>query len=86
MIPRVTMTAVAKRAGVHTTTVSLALRNHPSLPVTTRERIQALAREMGYRPDPGLAALVAYRSRLNPPKHRQTLAYIPNWHSRWGWA
>jgi len=66
MIQRVTMRQVATRAGVHSTTVSLALRNHPSLPVETRERLQALAKEMGYRPDPMLGALMHYRSLRHP--------------------
>lgn len=82
---RVTMAMIAQRAGVHTTTVSLALRNHPSLPVTTRERLQALAKEMGYHPDPALASLVAYRKQLRPAKTQQTIAYVTNWHTRTGW-
>lgn len=53
------------------TTVSLALRNHPRLPEKTRHRIQKLAKEMSYRPDPVLQALVAYRGKVmerrNPP-------------------
>ncbi|MEO5958580.1 MAG: LacI family DNA-binding transcriptional regulator, partial [Opitutaceae bacterium] len=82
---RVTMAVIAKRAGVHTTTVSLALRNHPSLPQITRTRIQALAKEMGYQPDPALASLIAYRTQLHPAKNKVTLAYVTNWLSRWGW-
>ena len=41
------MQDVADRAGVSRAAVSLALRNHPSLPVATRERIQALAEGSG---------------------------------------
>src|SRR3954465_73494 len=82
---RVTMAAVAKRAGVHVTTVSLALRNHPSLPVATRQRLQALAKEMGYQPDPALSSLVAYRSRTKPARTKLMLAYVTNWDTRWGW-
>ena len=37
---RVTLSDIAKKAGVHVTTVSLAMRNHPRLPETTRQRIQ----------------------------------------------
>lgn len=85
MNERVTMAVIAKRAGVHTTTVSLALRNHPSLPVTTRTRLQALAAEMGYHPDPALSALVAYRRQTRPLKQNPLLAYVTNWDSCWGW-
>ncbi len=79
------MADVAKRAGVHVTTVSLALRNHPSLPASTRERIQALAREMGYQPDPALRALIHYRGGLRSQRNMPTLAYVTNWGSEFGW-
>lgn len=82
---RVTLADVAQKAGVHVTTVSLALRDHPRLPEATRQRIRRLADRLGYRPDPMLRALVAYRSksalRTNPP----TIAYVTNWNTRWGW-
>lgn len=82
---RITLADVAKRAGVHVTSVSLALRNHPRLPEHTRQRIQALAREMGYAPDPFLRALVTYRSGIIARRNAPTLAYVTNWHTRWGW-
>jgi len=82
---RVTMLEIARRAGVHVTTVSLALRNHPRLPAKTRERLQRLAAQMGYRPDPALSALVAYRTHTRPPKDRPTLAYVTRWVTQWGW-
>ncbi len=76
--PRVLMKDVAKVAGVHQTTVSLALRNHPSLPQATRDRIQKLADEMGYRPDPALSALVAYRQATKNQPSEQVIAWIIN--------
>ena len=82
---RVTMADVAQRAGVHVTTVSMALRNHASLPTTTRQRIKDLADKMGYRPDPALSALVAYRSQALRRKQLAPLAYLTHWHSKWGW-
>jgi len=82
---RVTQADVARRAGVHSTTVSLALRNHPSLPPETRQRLQALAEKMGYRPDPDLRSLMIYRRRMAPGKTTATIAYVTNWESKWGW-
>jgi LacI family transcriptional regulator len=82
---RVTLSDIAARADVHVTTVSLALRNHPRLPAHTRERIQNLAKEMGYAPDPFLRALVAYRGKVMPRRNPPTLAYVTNWNTRWGW-
>ncbi len=82
---RVTLADVARNAGVHVTTVSLALRNHPRLPTKTRNRLRALAEEMGYTPDPMLSALVSYRDRKGSRRQHPTLAYLTNWKTRWGW-
>ena len=82
---RVTLADIAREAGVHVTTVSLALRNHPRLPEGTRLRIQKLAQQRGYTPDPWLRALVAYRGQVVPRRNPPTLAYVTNWNTRWGW-
>ncbi|MBT5901053.1 MAG: LacI family DNA-binding transcriptional regulator [Opitutaceae bacterium] len=82
---RVTLADIAKRAEVHVTTVSLALRNHPRLPERTRTRIQQLAKEMGYHPDPVLQALVAYRGKVMERRNPPTLAYVTNWDTKLGW-
>jgi LacI family transcriptional regulator len=82
---RVTLAQVAVKACVHVTTVSMALRNDVRLPETTRARIKKIADEMGYRPDPLLRALVAYRGRAMPRRNPPTIAYVTNWAVRWGW-
>ncbi|MFT3780821.1 MAG: LacI family DNA-binding transcriptional regulator [Nibricoccus sp.] len=82
---RVTLADVAEKAGVHVTTVSLAIRNHPRIPEATRSRIQTLATKMGYTPDPLLRALIAYRGKVMPRRNPPTLAYVSNWNTRWGW-
>lgn len=73
---RITMKDVAAEAGVHQTSVSLALRNHPSLPPETRRRIQDVAERMGYRPDPMLSNLATYRRSCRAPVNEPTIAYI----------
>ncbi len=70
------MKDVARKVGVHVSTVSLALRNSVELPVGTREKIQTVAREMGYHEDPMLSALLAYRAGSTPPKFQATVAMI----------
>lgn len=67
---------IALKAGVHITTVSLALRNDPRLSETTRRRIQDLAMEMGYTPDPMLSALTVHRNRSKRAHHQGTLAWL----------
>jgi LacI family transcriptional regulator len=85
MTTRVTQSDIARLAGVHRTTVSLALRNHPSIPLPTRQRIQTLAHHLSYRPDPGLSALMAYRNAARMRKITSTVGYVTNWTTRWGW-
>jgi LacI family transcriptional regulator len=58
----VTLTEVAKRAGVHVSTVSRALSSDSRIGAETVDRIRLLADEMGYEPDPAAAALRTGRS------------------------
>lgn len=83
---RITQSDIARAAGVHNTTVSLALRNSRLIPETTRERIQAIARSMGYQPDPALRALAAYRNSCREHRNTEALAYVTNWETKWGWS
>jgi LacI family transcriptional regulator len=53
-----TIRELARRAGVSTASVSRALNNLPGVAETTRERIAALAREIGYTADERARALV----------------------------
>lgn len=73
------MREVAKRAGVHYSTVSLALSNSPKLPPAKCLEIQELARSMGYVRDPMLSALTTYRKTRRPVSYQATLAWINNW-------
>lgn len=49
--PPVTQRDVAEACGVHPSTICLALKNSPSIPLLTRQRVQAAAAELGYRPN-----------------------------------
>lgn len=70
---------IARLANVTHVTVSLALRGHRSIPKVTRERIEVIARQIGYRPDPALQALMVYRRGASPSKYQGTLAWINNY-------
>ena len=54
-----TLREIARRAGVSHTTVSLSLRNHPSIPEETRARVRQLADELGYRSNVLVSALMS---------------------------
>lgn len=82
---RVTMRDIAQRAGVHFTTVSRALTRHPSIPTATCNHIRKLADEMGYAPDPMVAALNAYRIRTQAPTYHGNIAWVTNGFTRNGW-
>lgn len=82
---RITLRDIARRAGVHFTTVSLALRNHPRLPAATCAKVQAVARELGYVPDPMLASLSSYRTSIRPVGYHATLAWVTSFLEKDGW-
>src|SRR3954470_9489823 len=75
-VSRTTQDDVARTAGVHRTTVSLALKDHPRIPVATRQRIRAIADRLGYAPDPMLSSLVAYRTQKRPVAFHGTLGWL----------
>ncbi|MFM9956210.1 MAG: LacI family DNA-binding transcriptional regulator [Opitutaceae bacterium] len=83
-MPHVTLQNVADRAGVHRSTVALALRDHPRIPAATRARIRALADQLGYRQNPLVAALMRSRRSGQTVKH-VTLAFVTNYPTRDGW-
>jgi DNA-binding LacI/PurR family transcriptional regulator len=60
---RVSIKDIAKAAGVSHSTVSRALSDSPLVSTETRERVQLLAREMGYSPDAQARSLVEGRTR-----------------------
>jgi len=49
---------IAKAAGVCVATVSLAMRNHPSISEATRQRVRKVADDLGYCPNPRVAELM----------------------------
>ncbi len=59
----VTMKDVARMAGCSVMSVSLALRGSSEVSAELREKIRALAKTAGYRPNPLVAALVASRRK-----------------------
>jgi LacI family transcriptional regulator len=58
---RVTMKSIARDAGVPLTTVSRALNDRPDIHPATRERILAIAQELGYIPSAIARSLATQR-------------------------
>lgn len=54
-----TMLDVAEATGVSQSTVSRALRNDPQISEKVRTKVQAMARQLGYRPNPFVQAFTA---------------------------
>jgi LacI family transcriptional regulator len=79
------MADVARAAGVHQTTVSLALRNQGRIPEPTRLRIQELAHKMGYRPNPLVSALIASRRQGSTHGQGAALAFLTTGRTRATW-
>jgi DNA-binding LacI/PurR family transcriptional regulator len=69
---------VARESGYHITTVSLALREHPSIPVGTRQRIREVAERLGYRRDPVYYSLTRFREEGKICGPMPRIAYLEN--------
>lgn len=70
------MSAVAELAGCARSTVSMALRNDPRIPRVTRERISRAAAQLGYKPNPLVAALMTTRRMQSVQAEHTTLALV----------
>jgi DNA-binding LacI/PurR family transcriptional regulator len=71
-----TMDDVAAHAGYARATVSMALRQDPRIRAATRQRIVAAARQLGYKPNPLVAALMTTRRMQRVTAQHTELAFI----------
>ncbi len=65
---------IAAEAGLSRNAVSLALRNDPSIPPSTRERVQAIARRLGYVRNPLVGEIMARNRASHSQHYRGTFA------------
>ena len=84
MSNKVNLSEVAKAAGVHASTVSLALRDHPRISLPVRRRIQKLAVQLGYRVNPLVSALMQSRRTGRPSRH-VAIAFVTDQPTSSGW-
>lgn len=61
---RVTLADVARRAGVSTALASIVMRDAPGASAASRQRILAVAGELGYRPDVRARSLASLKAHL----------------------
>lgn len=71
-----TLSALARASGFGISTVSYALRDNPKIPPATRASIKALAKKMGYRPHPAVAALMSQVKAGRQLKTQAKIAFI----------
>jgi DNA-binding LacI/PurR family transcriptional regulator len=76
---RVCQRDIADRLGISHATVSLALRDHPRIPVATRERVKRMANEMGYLSIPMLRSLANYGHAKRQSSKLLPLGWINAW-------
>ncbi|MBP8256977.1 MAG: LacI family DNA-binding transcriptional regulator [Opitutaceae bacterium] len=82
---RTTLKDIARIAGVSRMTVSLALRNAPSLPETTRSRIKSIAERLGYQPDPDLIRFMEVIRAKKQKGAPSKIAYLTAYDNRSDW-
>ncbi|HEY9250416.1 MAG TPA: LacI family DNA-binding transcriptional regulator [Rariglobus sp.] len=84
---RVSMQDIADAAGVSRMAVSYALRNNPKVPAETRRRIQKIAEQKGYRPDPLIQRLSVHLANARRSPHAGCIGYITSdlTKSAWQW-
>ena len=78
------MQDIAKRVGVHRSTVSLALRNSPRVLDSTKQKVLSVAKELGYVPNPYISVLMRNRRKGKPPPIMPSIALITSFPTRDG--
>lgn len=81
----VSMRDIAEQAGVHVSTVSLALKDSPRIREDTRQKINQIAIELGYRRNPYLSTLMQSRRVRKVPQSSPVIGYISFGSSRDEW-
>lgn len=72
----VTLQDLASALGISRSAASKAMRDHPEISIATRQRVQSLARELGYVRDPALTRLARLRWNKQAPGSGESVAYV----------
>jgi len=76
MASRTNLKDIARAAGVSHMTVSRVVRGERTVAPATAATVRRFIRRLGYRPDPALSALAAYRTRRHSPGAGNVLAFL----------
>ena len=79
---RVSLRDIADELGISHVSVSLALRDSPRVSEKRKKEIREVAERLGYRPDPMLTALAAYRKQKGGVGIHSALAWINQWEDK----
>ena len=79
------MAEIAQKLGVASSTVSRALRGDPRISAEMRQRVETVAENAGYRPNPLVSALMANRRRRGGSGEVDVIALITNYGGRESW-
>ncbi|WP_052361173.1 LacI family DNA-binding transcriptional regulator [Geminisphaera colitermitum] len=84
---RPTLRTIAREAGLSLAATSMALRNHPGIAAATRTHAQAVARRLGYHPDPKLATLMQHLRTQSGTEYHETIAFLSSFtrYEEWNW-
>jgi len=76
MATRASLKDIARASGVSHMTVSRVVRGERTVAPATAATVRRFIRQLGYRPDPALSALAAYRTRRRSPGAGNVLAFL----------
>jgi DNA-binding LacI/PurR family transcriptional regulator len=71
-----TIRDISRELGLAISTISMALKNHPRISESTRQRVQAEAKRMGYVPDPRLSSVMSNLKKKKGDRLVAGLAYV----------
>ena len=83
--PTTTLKHIAEHLDLSVAAVSMALRDHASLPATTIARVKRAAAKLNYTPNTAGSALAAHRQQLRVRRDFSVIALVSHWPTRDDW-
>ncbi len=83
--PPTTLKHIAEHLDLSVAAVSMALRDHASLPAATIARVKRAALQLNYTPNSAGSALAAHRQQLRVRRDFSVVALVSHWPTRDDW-